>query len=270
MKLDFRRKLLVGMVHLRALPGTPRHELSVREICRTAADEARLLREAGFDAVLVENMHDVPYLRRHVGPEITACVTAALCAVRQVVDCPVGVQILAGANKEALAAALAAEAQFVRCEGFVFGHIADEGWIESDAGELLRFRRAIGAESIAIFADIKKKHSSHAVTADVSLGETAQAAEFLRADGVIVTGRATGEPTDVAELREVREATRLPLLVGSGTTPETLDALWPWADGFIIGSWLKHGGHWAAELDPERVRAFVRAANRLRANEDQP
>lgn len=267
MALDFCRKLLIGMVHLPALPGSPRHEFSMSEICRRAAQEARLLREAGFDAVLVENMHDVPYLRRSVGPEVTACVTAALCAVRQVVDCPVGVQILAGANKEALAAALAAEAQFVRCEGFVFGHIADEGWIESDAGELLRFRRTIGAERVAIFADIKKKHSSHAVTADVSLGETAHAAEFFGADGVIVTGRATGEPTEIDDLRQVRQATRLPLLVGSGTTPETLEKQWLYADGFIVGSWLKRGGRWAEELEPERLQAFVRAANRLRERE---
>ncbi|MGB9691275.1 MAG: BtpA/SgcQ family protein, partial [Candidatus Sumerlaeaceae bacterium] len=80
---DWSRKVMIGMVHLRALPGTPRASLTMREICATAVREAALLREAGFDAVLIENMHDVPYVRRNVGPEITAAVTAALCAVRQ-------------------------------------------------------------------------------------------------------------------------------------------------------------------------------------------
>ncbi len=261
---DWSRKVTIGMVHLRALPGTPRASHTMREICAIAASEAQQLRAAGFDAVLVENMHDLPYLRRHVGPEITAAVTAALCAVRQSVDCPVGVQILAGANKEALAAACAADAQFVRCEGFVFGHIADEGWIESDAGELLRMRKSIGASHIAVFADIKKKHSSHAVTSDVSLGETAHAAEFFGADGIIVTGRATGEPTAVEDLQEVRRATKLPVLVGSGITPDTLAEQWPYADGFIVGSWLKRHGRWDEELDPDRLAAFMAAVQAQR------
>jgi membrane complex biogenesis BtpA family protein len=265
MKLNFAHRPMIGMVHLRALPGTPRHSLPVREICAIAAREARLLREAGFDAVLLENMHDVPYLRRHVGPEIVAAVTAALCAVREAVDCPVGVQILAGANSEALAAALAADAQFIRCEGFVFGHVADEGWMHSDAGELLRLRKALGADSIAILADIKKKHSSHAVTADVSLGETAHAAEFFGADAVVVTGRATGEETALDDIREARSATKLPVVVGSGTTPETLARQWPYADAFIVGSWIKRYGRWDEELDSERMARLIAAAHEARA-----
>lgn len=263
-QLDFSQKVIVGMVHLRALPGTPRHSLPMREISRLAAAEARQLRDAGIDAILVENMHDVPYLRRAVGPEITAGVTAALCAVRESVDCPLGVQILAGANCEALAAALAADAQFIRCEGFVFGHVADEGWIESDAGALLRLRKALNAEHMAVWADVKKKHSSHAITADVSLAETVHAAEFFGADAVIITGRTTGDPTAVGELEEARRATRLPVIVGSGTTPDTLRTQWHVADGFIIGSWLKRDGHWANELDSQRISAMMRVVEHLR------
>src|SRR6185295_9518480 len=113
--------------------------------------------------------------------------------VRRAVKLPLGVQVLAGANREALAVALCCGAAFVRVEGYVFAHVADEGLIDASAGELLRYRRAIGAEHIKVFADIKKKHASHALTADVSLAETGRAAEFFLADGVIVTGSATGE-----------------------------------------------------------------------------
>ena len=116
--------------------------------------------------------------------------------VRRAVPLPLGVQVLAAANREALAVALACGAAFVRVEGFVFAHVADEGLMEADAGALLRYRTAIGAEQIRVFADIKKKHSSHAITADVDVAETARAAEFALADGVIVTGAATGQPAD--------------------------------------------------------------------------
>lgn len=255
---------LVGMIHVGALPGTPRHSTSLEGIVEHAVSEARLLVEAGFDALLLENMHDVPYLRATAGPEVVAAMTAVACAVRAEVTCPIGIQILAGANREALAVALAGECQFIRSEGFVFGHLADEGWIQSDAGELLRYRRNIGGDNIRVLADIRKKHSSHAVTADLRLEDIAQAAEFFGADGLIVTGNATGRPVDRSELRRVREATTLPVLVGSGVTPENLPHLWPYAESFIVGSWIKRDGFWENSVDPVRVQRMVAAAQQLR------
>ena len=62
------------------------------------------------------------------------------------------------------------------------------GWIDACAGPLLRYRQQIGGSDIAVFCDIKKKHSAHAVTQDVDIAETARAAAFFRADGVIITG----------------------------------------------------------------------------------
>ncbi len=257
-------KPLIGMVHVRALPGTPRGRLSVSEIAAIAAEDATRVARSGFDAVLVENMHDLPYLKRSVGPEIVAAMTAIVGTVREAVACPVGIQILAGANREALAVALATGARFIRAEGFVFAHVADEGIIDSDAGELLRYRRAIGADAVQVFADIKKKHSSHAITADVSLAETAEAAEFCGADGVIVTGTKTGAPTDPADLRDAARGTRLPRHVGSGVTPENLPALWAAADGFIVGSYIKKDGDWQESVDPARASRLVHLAAELR------
>lgn len=255
------QRALIGMLHLTALPGTPRARGSVGCIIEGAVAEARLLAEAGYDALILENTHDLPYLRREVGPEIVATMTAVTAAVRAEVSLPLGVQILAGANRAALAVALAGGAELIRAEGFVFSHVADEGLMEeADAGPLLRYRRAIGAEGIAVFCDLKKKHASHAITADVDLAETARAAEFFDADGVIVTGVATGQATYLEDVKAVREATRLPVLVGSGVTPETCQALLDYADGLIVGSWIKEGGDWRGALDPRRAEAMVKAA----------
>ena len=111
------------------------------------------------DAILVENMHDIPYLNRQVGPEIVASMSVICNEVKRVANnLPCGVQVLAGANKEALAVAKAANFDFIRAEGFVFSHIADEGTMNSDAGEVLRYRKQIGADSVLVFTDIKKKH----------------------------------------------------------------------------------------------------------------
>ena len=256
-------RAVVAMVHLPALPGSPRASLSPREIARHAVEEARALAAAGFDAILIENMHDAPYLLREVGEETVAAFTRAACEVRAAVDVPVGVQVLAGANRAALSVALAAECSFIRAEGFVFASVADEGLIaEADAGPLLRYRRSLGAvaERIAIFCDIKKKHSSHAITGDTSIGEHAHAAEFFGADGVIVTGTATGVAAPTADLAAARASCSLPILAGSGATASNVREMLAACDAVIVGSALKTDGNWWNPLDSARIDAFLRAA----------
>lgn len=258
-------KAVVGMIHVAALPGTPRHELPVDQIVGLAVEEARLLTQGGVDGLIIENMHDRPYLCGHVGPEIVAGMTAVAVAVRREVSVPLGIQVLAGANKPALAIAQAGGAQFVRAEGFVFAHVADEGLMATaDAGSLLRYRKQIGAEGIAILADIKKKHSSHSITADVDLAETARAAEFFGADGVVVTGVATGEPTNKSDVQTAADAVEIPIAVGSGLRPDNLRDCWPQADIFIVGSFVKREGLWSNPIDPERLAEFMAAVKRLR------
>jgi hypothetical protein len=252
-------KPIIAMIHVGALPGTPVARASVREIVANAVAEARIYRDGGVDGLAIENMHDVPYLRGSVGPEITAAMTAVALAVKEAADLPCGIQILAGANHEALAVAHAADLQFVRVEGYAFAHVADEGIIESSAASLLRFRRAIGAERVQVWADVKKKHSSHAITADVRIGDTAVAVEFMRADAVIVTGAATGEEPSDADLSAVRRSCQLPLILGSGVTVDNLERFYHMADGFIVGSHFKKNGRWNEPVDAARVDRFMRA-----------
>jgi membrane complex biogenesis BtpA family protein len=254
-----RAKTVIGMIHVRPLPGTPRHAGGLGPILDHALAEAETYRACGIHALMVENMHDIPYVQ-HPGPEIaTAMAVVAREVKRAHPQLPLGLQILAGANSEALSAALAAGADFIRAEAFVFGHVADEGYMDSCAGALLRHRKAIGAEHIAVFTDIKKKHSAHALTADVDIVQTAHAAEYFLSDGLILTGAATGEAASADELRAVYASTQLPVLVGSGITADNLKTYLPLADAFIVGSHFKQNGHWANALDPARIRRLVDA-----------
>ena len=164
-----RSKPVVGVIHVGALPGTPRSSQTVAELVASAREEAKIYRECGVDGVIIENMHDVPYLRGEVGPEIVAAMTAIATEVKNECRLPVGIQILAGANIEAMAVAHAAGLDFIRAEGYAYAHVADEGLIQASAAKLLRYRRMIGAERVQVWTDVKKKHSAHAITADVSL-----------------------------------------------------------------------------------------------------
>lgn len=294
-------KALIGMVHVGALPGTPNARLGLEALRKLAVADAVALHEAGFDAIVLENMHDAPYVHGRKGAETVVWMSLVGEAVRREMDVrgfggPLGVQVLSGGNQEAMAIAMALNVDgrgrgvgrsgekrnaakgkttasrlaglggFIRCENFVFSHVADEGLLmKAEAGELLRYRKAIGADGsgpdrsgVSVFCDIKKKHASHAMTADVSIGEACAAAEFFGADGVIVTGVATGRPTDVRDVEEASGATRLPVLVGSGVSPEDAPRLLEHADALIVGSWVKRGGDWRNAVDAKRAAQFVR------------
>lgn len=257
---------LIGMIHVDALPGSPHSRRAVREIVANASKEASVLVSAGFDACIVENMHDRPYVNAPHSPATVATMTACSLAVRDVsADLVCGVQVLSFGHAEALAIALASNSSFIRVENFVYAHVADEGLLpHAAAGDLLRLRRSLDATHIRLMCDIKKKHASHALTADISIGDAAHAAEFFGADGLIVTGAFTGSPVDANDLAATRKSSSLPVWVGSGAIPEQLPGLFEYADAVIVGSYLKHGGTWDQALDPVRCRAMIEARDRCR------
>ncbi len=257
----------IGMIHVDALPGAPFSRRAVREIAAAAAREARLLADAGFDACIVENMHDRPYVNAPHAPATVAAMTLCTRAVREAAPSLVcGVQILSFGHEEALAVALATDAHFIRVENFVYAHVADEGLLPTAAaGALLRLRQSLNATHIRLMCDIKKKHASHALTADLTIGDTAHAAEFFGADGLIVTGAFTAAPVSQTDLTEARAHSTLPVWVGSGATPEQLPALFTSADAVIVGSFIKHTGSWDQPPDPARCRQIIEARDRFRA-----
>ncbi|GFN95953.1 mitochondrial uncharacterized protein f13e9.13 [Plakobranchus ocellatus] len=256
---------VIGMIHLKATPGSPRSSHTVNEIVQIACREAQLYKEADLDGIMVENMHDVPYLHTsQVGPEVTSVMSVVCREVKKIFpNKPVGVQVLAGANREALAVAKAAGLQFIRAEGFVFSHVADEGLMNACAGNIMRYRRQIDAQDIMIFTDIKKKHSAHAITADVDIVNTAHAAEFFLSDGVVVTGGATGQAASVAEVKAVLGGITIPVLVGSGVTSENYH-LYRQAHALIVGSDFKYSGQWQEDIDPARLKVFMEEVKKVR------
>ncbi len=256
-------KPVIAMIHVGALPGTPAARVPLAEIERAALAEAKTCRSCGVHGLMLENMHDTPYLRGEVGPEIVSAMAIVAHAVKDASGLRCGVQILAGANLEAMAVAHAAGLDFIRAEGFAFAHVADEGLIQSSAAKLLRYRKQIGAERVQVWADVKKKHSSHAITADIDIGATAEAVEFMRGDAVIVTGSVTGDAPQLGDITDAKRSCRLPVYLGSGVTAGNLATFYDAADGFIVGSYFKAGGRWSNAVDAKRVKQFMAAHAKL-------
>lgn len=248
---------VIGCIHVLPLPGSPSYRGSMEEIIECAVKEAKIYNKFEFNGLIIENMHDVPYNRGYASPETTAAMAAVCQEVRKITKLSLGIQILAGAAVESLAVAVACDLQFLRVEGYSFAHIADEGIMQSCAASLLRKRSELKGDEISVWADIKKKHSSHAITADVSIGEMAEACEFMKADGIIVTGRSTGKEANIKDLDDAKKNTKLPVIIGSGITAENFHIYKDKADAFIVGSYFKKDGYWENEIDESRVKKLL-------------
>ena len=213
---------------------------------------------------MVENMHDRPYTHTRVGCEVVSALTRICLAIKSRISdtIPMGIQVLSAANREALAIAKCTGLQFIRAEGYVYSHVADEGWTDSCAASLLRYRRAIGAEDVQIYTDVKKKHASHAVTHDLDIVEVAKGAEFFLSDGLVLTGVSTGQPASVEEFERIREHSNLPLFIGSGVNHLNVYKFKE-ATGLIVGSHFKKNGLWSNELDEDRISEFMAVVDKL-------
>ena len=261
-------KPLIGVVHLAPLPGSPRWAASGREpleaIVTRAVADAEAYVAAGFDGLIVENYGDAPFYKQ-VPPETVAAV--ARCAREIVLRAggrPVGLNLLRNDPRAALACALAAGGAFVRVNVHSGMAATDQGLIEGDAAETLRLREALGAgptgpTPLALLADVHVKHARPLDALDVGQAAEDAAGRGL-ADGLIVSGRATGAAPDPARLEAVRAAVPgVPLFLGSGLTVVGCARLVPLIDGAIVGSAAEEGGKAGGRVDPERARALLAA-----------
>lgn len=248
---------VIGMVHLPPLPGAPAWAGRMDAVLERARADARALHEAGVDALLVENYGDAPF-HRTAGPETVAAMTATVLAVREVTDRPVGVNVLRNDPAGALAVAAATGATFIRVNVHAWGMHTDQGWIEGRAAETVRLRARL-VPAVAILADVMVKHAvpPPGLTLEAAARDTADRG---RADGLVVSGRATGAPTSLDDVRTVTAAVPTPVLVGSGVTAATVRDALAVAAGVIVGSALKEEGRAGRPVDADRARRFVEAA----------
>ncbi len=247
------------MVHLRPLPGAPRYEGEpMRAIIDAAIADAAAWRQGGIDGLLMENGWDLPFAKPDdIGHETVAAMTAIGIALVRETPLPLGVNCLANGVKPALAIAKACGARFVRSNQWVNAYVANEGFVEGAAPAALRYRAWLHAQGIRIFADVHVKHGSHAIVSDRSLAEQTRDAVFFDADVLIATGQRTGGATDIEEVRGIKSASSLPVIVGSGLTTENAAELLELADGAIVGSWAKQDGVWWNTVDSERVKRLM-------------
>lgn len=252
--------ILVGVIHLPPLPGSPRAAQATREIVGGAVRDARVLADAGFTRIMVENFGDAPFFRGRVPAITVSAMTACVLAVRDAAPhVSVGVNVLRNDGESALEIAHVTGATCIRVNVLAGARVTDQGIIQGESATLLRRRRELGADAVAVWADVDVKHSAPLAPYPLEQ-EVKDVTERALAAAVLVTGEGTGRGVDVHKLALVKGAAGdVPVLVASGATLETLQVLSEHADGVIVGSALRADGKAGGAIDAARAQAFARA-----------
>ena len=233
------------------------------DILRDAVRDARSLATAGFSHIMIENFGDAPFFRGRAQAVTVSAMTACVLAVRhEHPELSVGVNVLRNDGESALEIAHVTGAYYIRVNVLSGARVTDQGIIQGESATLLRRRRELAADKVAIWADVDVKHSAPLAPYPLEQ-EVKDVTERALASAVLVTGDGTGEGVDVAKLTRVKRAAgNVPVLVASGATEASLETLAQYANGVIVGSALRADGRAGGPIDEARASSFARAFRR--------
>jgi membrane complex biogenesis BtpA family protein len=257
-------RLLLGVVHLRALPSASRHQ-SMAEVLREALRDGVTYARGGFDGLVVENFGDAPFHRGNAADPVPPDVPAALALVAHLLHertgLPIAINCLRNDGFAALGAAAVARARWIRVNVLTSAMVTDQGILEGEAARLFAYRRQLHSD-VEVLADLLVKHATP-LAAPVVADAARDLAERSGAAGLVVSGARTGAAVDVAFLDTVRAAVgAFPIWLGSGLNTANAAELWPRCHGAIVGTACKRGGKVLAPVDLRRVRALRAACPR--------
>ncbi|MEI6443388.1 MAG: BtpA/SgcQ family protein [Nostocales cyanobacterium ELA583] len=255
------RTPIIGVVHLLPLPTSARWGGSLKAVIDRAEQEATALASGGVDGIIVENFFDAPFTKNQVDPAVVSAMTVVVQRIQNLVTVPLGLNVLRNDGRSAIAIASCVKTQFIRINVLTGVMATDQGLIEGEAHQLLRYRRELGSD-VKIFADVLVKHARPLSSPNLTVA-VKDTIERGLADAVILSGWATGSPPDQEDLElATAAAAGTPVFIGSGASWENVGVLLQAANGVIVSSSLKRHGQIQQPIDPIRVSQFVEAARR--------
>jgi membrane complex biogenesis BtpA family protein len=251
-------KPVIGMLHIPALPGSPRYAGNIISIHELVLRDADTLVTGGVHALMMENFGDVPFYPGQVPTHVAAHMTTIAAEIRRRFDkIPLGINVLRNDGLTALSIAHAVGAHFIRVNVLCGARVTDQGIIQGVAHDLLRLRADLHAKEIKIFADVDVKHSAALAQRPIA-DEVDDTLERGLADALVVSGAGTGKTTDLSKVKSVKSAaSETAIFIGSGITAETIMNYLSHADGFIVGTAFKENGIASNAVDVNRVNALI-------------
>lgn len=260
-KLFPKAKPIIGCIHLLALPGSPGFNGSMQEVVDQAVTEAEIYQRSGVHGIIMENFRDMPFYPDQLPAETIAAMSVIAAEVQKAISIPLGINALRNDAHSAMAIATAVDAGFIRVNVHTGATLTDQGIIQGKAHETLRLKKALNS-NILIFADVNVKHAAPLANRKIE-DEVRDTVERGLADTVIVSGAGTGLPANGEELALVKSVSKVPVLIGSGSTLENIKQLLSMADGLIVGSYFKKGGKAVNFVEEDRVNRFMETYHKL-------
>jgi uncharacterized protein len=252
------RRFVIIAVHLLPLPGSPRWGGNFKRVIRSALDDARASADGGADAVIIENFGDVPFHKSDVPSETIAAMAVIGAAARETIKLPIGFNVLRNDGRAALALCGSCGGEFIRVNVLSGAMVTDQGMIEGSACTLTRLRPQL-APKAEILADVHVKHGSPLANVPLEIAARDTVERGL-ADALIVSGSGTGQATSLDDVKRARSACpQVPILIGSGVTAANAASYLQFADGLIVGTWVKRAGKVSNPVDRNRVAALRKA-----------
>lgn len=246
---------IIGCVHLKPLPGSPGYGGNIESIYEQAVHEAKMYNSLGCHGVIIENFGDAPFYPDRVPPISNSVMSVATSLIANEINIPIGINVLRNDAQTALSIATACQVDFIRINIHMHAMLTDQGIIEGKSYDTIRLKKQLNSKAL-IWADIQVKHA--APLAKISLEQaTKDLVDRGQADGLIVSGSGTGTPTDHQQLKMVKAHSSVPVIIGSGITPENFQAYRNIADGAIVGSYFKQDGIVTNLVDPKRVERLI-------------
>jgi uncharacterized protein len=258
---------IIGVVHLLPLPTSPRWGGSLKAVIDRAEQEAAALAAGGVDGLIIENFFDAPFAKDQVDPVVVSAMSLIVQRIMTLVPLPMGINVLRNDAKSAMAIATCVGAQFIRVNVLTGVMATDQGFIEGQAHQLLRYRRELGSD-VKILADVLVKHARPLGSPNLTTA-VQETIERGLADGIILSGWSTGNAPTFEDLELAMDAAKgVPVFIGSGASWENIPQLIQSANGVIVASSLKRGGQVENRVDPIRVSRFVESMRRSVANRE--
>lgn len=249
-------KIIIGMVHLQALPTSPDAKYSLDKIYDFALKDLEALEKGGATHAIVENFFDTPY-DTDLTQEVIVAYTHLFTRLKLVSKIPLGVNIHACSNDEEMIIASLCNADFIRAESFVEARHTGSGILKPMSAKLTRKRKTLNSK-VKIFSDInvKESYAFSPQTAQEAINDALKA----KADAIILTGLETGKAPSKKDAKNIKPfVSSVPLLIGSGVNQENIKGLLEYADGVIVGSSIKTDKDINKNVSEELVRELINA-----------
>ncbi len=261
---------LIGMVHLAPLAGFD-DSPGLDVITELALRDTKVLTEAGFNAILIENNYDIPHTE-FISEKAKEQISFVIKKIKTITNLPLGLCVLWNDYKTALDIAQEQNLNFVRIPVFVDRIKTSYDFIvEPNSQAIKKYQANHNAMEVCLFTDVQVKHST--LLNSRPLSESVREAEMEGSDGLIITGKWTGNSPLLVDLTTARKESKLPVIVGSGADKFNIAQLKNYADAVIVGTALKEGVISSQEVEPnlfpwkirlnlERAKEFVLEAKK--------